>query len=114
MFRGNLGKQEPSLPLVCDQQAVMSDLNLFRSNRLRRRKNRNLDSELFEFFLAQRRKPRVAKGRTGGTLHDAFPKGLFVFNHSNATAQASANVQGHKNTVPLAKNSMFGDFRRKL
>jgi hypothetical protein len=111
---GNLGKQESALCLVYDQQAVMSDLNLFRPNRLGRRENRNLDFELSEFLPAQRRKPRVAKGRAGGTMHDAFPKGLFTFNHSDTTAQASANVQGHKNAVSLVKNSMFRDLRQEL
>jgi hypothetical protein len=92
MFCGNLRKQESALCLVYDQQAVTSDLNLFRTNRLRRRKNRNLNFELSKFFPAQRGKPRVAKGRASGTMHDAFAKGLLAFNHSDTAAQAPANV----------------------
>jgi hypothetical protein len=114
MFRCNLGEQDPALRLVNDEQTMTSDLNLFRLDWRRRRKNRNFNVELLEFFQTQGRKPRIAKGRTGGTPPNALPKGLFAFNDSDAAAQASADVQCYKNAAPLAENSMFGDIRRKL
>jgi len=114
MFRGNLGKQESALLFVGDEESMPSDLNLIRVDGPDWREKRNFNFEFLEFFLEERRKPRVAKRSAGGAPHNALPKWLLAFDHTDATAQTPANMQSYKNAVPLPENSIFGYAGREL
>ena len=91
-----------------------SNFNLVRADGLGRRQKRNFNFEFLKFLLAKGGKPRVAKRSAGGTPHDALPKGLLAFDNTDATAQASANMQRYKDAALLSENSFFGYAGREL
>lgn len=114
MLSRNLGKQEPTPVAVHNDQPMSSDLDLFGMNGYGRRHERNFNQELPQFLRPQWRKPWIAQGCSGGTPHDAFPECLLGFYDADASAQASANVQGDKHPLPFQENPVSRNFGRKL
>src|ERR1700688_1860369 len=90
------------------------DLDLFRPNRRERRKHRNLDVQLPQFFAAHCWKSRIAQRCARGTTHCSVSQRLITFGRAYAPPQLTLHVQRDEHTSPLAKNSLIWNCFRKF
>src|SRR6202162_4116512 len=90
------------------------DLDLFRTNRCERRKHRNLNVQLPQFFAAHCWKSRIAQRCACCTTHRSVSQRLTTFGRAYAPPPLTLHVQRDEHTSPLAKNSLIWNCLREF
>ena len=106
VFDSNLGKQESALRVIDNQESVTPDFNSVRTDRLQRRENGNLDVEFFELARYQWTKTRILKGCADRAADYGLSQHLAGLRYANASLQASAHMEGDKDTATFREDSL--------
>ena len=106
VFDSNLGKQESALRVIDNQESVTPDFNSVRTDRLHRREDGNFDVELFELARFQRTKSRILEGRADRAPNYGLSQHFAGLCYSNASLQASAHMEGDKDTASVREDSL--------
>jgi hypothetical protein len=106
---GNLGQEQTAVPVFDNEKAVTANFDFFGANRGRRRKQRNFNLQIRDFFGADGRETRVVQSSARGAVGNACAQGFLSLNDADASAQFSLNVKRYEDSADLRKN---GDGRR--
>ena len=114
MFHGDLRQEQSSRPAANDEESVPADFDLFRKNRLRRRKHGDFDQKIWNFLRYDGRKAVILQRSQRGASRDGFRQRIARFRLADAAAQFSARTKRDERAARIGECSDHGtDFEIK-
>ena len=107
MFDGDLWQEQPSISAHADKQSVAADFHRFRFDRLRRRKNTELNFQMGRFVQRYWREASVLKSGSPGDLGDSSVERVCAEDVADTTSQVTIQIQRCK------RAARFGQMRAR-